>query len=51
MHFLHVNVTYHDAVKMIHDVIGTANPFPYTAKFMRCRKLELIKVNKPDVER
>ena len=23
-----------DTVNMIHDVITTANPFPYTAKFM-----------------
>ena len=30
MHFLRVN----DAVSMIHDVITTANLFPYTAKFM-----------------
>ena len=34
MHFLRVNVTFHDAVNMINDVIITANPFPYTAKFM-----------------
>ena len=34
MHFLWVNVTFYDAVNMIHDVITTANPFPYTAKFM-----------------
>ena len=34
MHFLRVNVTFHDAVNMIHDVITTANQFPYTAKFM-----------------
>ena len=32
--FLRVNVTFFDAVNMIHDVITTANPFPYTAKFM-----------------
>ena len=31
MHFLRVKVTFYDAVKMIHDVIITANPF---AKFM-----------------
>ena len=24
----------YDAVNMIYDVITTANPFPYTAKFM-----------------
>ena len=29
-----VNVTFYDAVNMIHDVISTANPFPDTAKFM-----------------
>ena len=34
MHFLRVNVTIYDAVKMIHYVIITANPFPYTALFM-----------------
>ena len=32
MHFF--NVTFYDAVSMIHDVIRTANPFPYTAKYM-----------------
>ena len=34
MHFLLENVTFSDAVSMIHDVITTAIPFPYTAKFM-----------------
>ena len=34
MHFLRVNVKFYDAVSMIHDVIRTANSFPYTAKFM-----------------
>ena len=24
----------YDAVKVVHDIITTANPFPYTAKFM-----------------
>ena len=33
-HFLRVNVTFYDALNMIHDVIRTANPFPYTTKFM-----------------
>ena len=33
MHFLRVNVTFYDAVSMIHEVITTANPFAYTAKF------------------
>ena len=34
MHFFRVNITFYDAVNMIHDVIRTANPFPYAAKFM-----------------
>ena len=34
MHFLWVRVTFYDAVSMIHDVTRTANPFPYSAKFM-----------------
>ena len=34
MYFARVNVTFYDAVNMIHDVIMTANLFPYTAKFM-----------------
>ena len=32
--FLLVNVTSSDAVNMIHDVIRTANPFPYTTKLL-----------------
>ena len=32
--FLQVNVTFYDAVNMIHDVITTPDPYPYTAKFM-----------------
>ena len=32
--FLRVNATFYDAVNIIHDVITTPNPFPYTAKFM-----------------
>ena len=34
MHFLRVKATFYIAVNMIHDVITTANPFPYNAKFM-----------------
>ena len=34
MHFLRVNVTFYDAVNMIHNVITTANQIPYTAKFI-----------------
>ena len=34
MHLVRVNVTFYNAVNMIHDVITTANLFPYNAKFM-----------------
>ena len=34
MHFLRVSVTFYDADSVIHDVITTAKPFPYTTKFM-----------------
>ena len=34
MHFLRVNVTFYDAVNVIHDAITKANPISYTAKFM-----------------
>ena len=34
IHFLQGNVVFYDTVKMIHDVISTANSFPYTAKIM-----------------
>ena len=34
MHFLRVNVTFYDAVNMIHDVILKADSFSDTAKFM-----------------
>ena len=34
MHFLRVHVTFYDTVSVIHDVITTADPIPYTAKFM-----------------
>ena len=34
MHILRVNVTFYDAVNIIHDVTTIRNPFPYTAKFM-----------------
>ena len=33
IHILRVNVKFYDAVNIIHDVITTPNPFPYTAKF------------------
>ena len=50
MHILRVNVTFYDAVIIIHDVITTRNPFPYTAKFMFV-VLEIKKLNKSDIER
>ena len=34
MHLLRVNVTFYDAVSVMHDVITIANPIPYTVKFM-----------------
>ena len=34
MHFLRVNVTFYDAVNMIHDVNTTAKLGPYIAKSM-----------------
>ena len=48
--FSAVNVTFYDAVNTIHDVIKTANPFPYTSKSMFV-SVEIIKLNKADVER
>ena len=50
MHFLWVNVTFYDAVNIVHDIITTPNPFPYTAKFMFV-VLEIMKLNKSNVER
>ena len=32
--FFRVNVTFYEAVNMIHDVITTRDPFPYPANFM-----------------
>ena len=32
--------------RMIHDVIRTANPFPYTVKIHVLSELEIIKLNK-----
>ena len=49
MHFLWVNVTFNQAVNMMHDIVRTAYAFPYTAKFMS--GLEIIKRNKSDIER
>ena len=46
MHFLRVIVTSYDAVHMIHDVITTANPFLYTAKFMFVGKKQKKKKTK-----
>ena len=33
-HFAGKNAMFYDAVNIIHDVVTTPNPFPYTAKFM-----------------
>ena len=50
MHFLRVNVTFYDVVNMIHDVITTRKPFPYTAKCLFV-DVRIIKLNKSDVKR
>ena len=34
MHFLRVNVTFYEAVNVIHDVITTLDSISYTAKFI-----------------
>ena len=49
MHFLRVNVTFNDAVNVIHYVNTTANPFPYTAKF-KFVGVRNNKTHKSDVE-
>ena len=55
MRFFRVNVIFYDAVNIIHDVVKTLNPFPYTAKFMfvgvRHNKTQQINLNKSDVEK
>ena len=48
MHFLRVNVTFYDAVNVIHYVITTANSFTANSYLS---DLEMIKLNKSDVER
>ena len=50
--FLGVNVTFHDTVIMIHDVIITGNPFLYNITASLCLSvLKIIKLKKSDVER
>ena len=44
MHFLWVNVTFHDAVNMIHDVMRTVNPLP-DYKILDWSKLKQIADN------
>ena len=51
--FLRVNVTFYDAVNMIDDLITTADPFPYTAKFMfvgdrndKTQQIKRLKINR-----
>ena len=41
---------FYDTVNMIHDIIRTANPFPYAAKF-KFVGVRNDKLNKSDVER
>ena len=47
-----VNVTFYDVVNIIHDVITTPDPFPYTAKFMfvvvkdKTQKFRRLKINR-----
>ena len=52
MHFLRVNVTFYDAVNMIHYKFTKTNLFPYTAKFMfdsvRNNKTQQMKRRKID---
>ena len=47
MQFLRVNVTFHDAVNVIHHMIKTAYSFPYTDEFkfvgVRNNKTQQIK--------
>ena len=50
MHFWRVNVTFYDAVNMIHYVITTRDPFPYTAKFMFVG-VRHIEMQQTDIER
>ena len=49
MHFLWVNVAFYAIVIVICDVITTADPIPYTAKFLF--DVRITKLNKSDVER
>ena len=48
MLFLRENVTFYDAVNMLHDVITIASPFPQTAKFIfvcfRINKIQQIRI-------
>ena len=48
-----LNVAFYDAVNIIHDVIITPNPFPYTAKFVfvgvrinKFKKMRRLKKNR-----
>ena len=43
MYFIWVNVTFYDAVSMIHDDITTANPFPYIACLSEINKTQQIR--------
>ena len=41
---------FYEAVNMIHEVTTTADPIPYTAKFM-FDGVKIIKLTKSDIER
>ena len=49
--FLRVNVTFYDAVNIPHDFITTPNPPPYYTAKLWLSVLDIIKLNKSDVER
>ena len=53
MHLQRVNITFYDAVNMIHDVITTADPFLFTAKFIfvavrnnKSQQVRRLKINR-----
>ena len=49
MHFLRVQVTFYDAVKVIRDVITTANPIFHILLNSCLSELRIIKLNQSDV--
>ena len=53
LHFLRVNVTFYDAVNMIHDVNTTANSFPYSVKikFIVVRNIKTQQIKRWKINR